>query len=144
MDLYLYLIATLLVGAACGLLLARWGARRRRPGPRVRTATRPQCGSCVHFDLEEGQASIRHNPAFAEYARWIPPRTTGAPRVPVDPETGEPQADSPLLPNTIPERCEWVHFGACLRHEQLVWREQDVSKALDEGTECPDFEDRVQ
>lgn len=132
----LALISVVLVAA--GILIARWV--RREP---------KMCGTCAHFDAEEGQAVIDKFPMFKAAAQHISPSQMGVPveyapcddcdgsgKKPDESEdnnecyqcggTGEVKIDKVLPPGA--EKVKWSDYGACLNgscvgsdgHGQLI------------------------
>lgn len=76
------------------------------------------CATCVHWDLEEGQAVIRANPAFHTASQWVTPQRMS---VKFD-EEGNPSDAS------VQARVAWKDFGACLFHQEGRWKEDSCDQ----------------
>jgi len=71
-----------------------------------------KCGTCVMFDLEEGQAAIRQNPVFFQAVQHVSPNTM----MRKFDDNGAPIENPKAL--KIKED-NWQLFGACELHQQL-------------------------
>jgi hypothetical protein len=76
------------------------------------------CGSCAHFDLEEGQAIIEAYPAFYQATQAITPA-----RMSEKWEDGELVEASP-----VPHKTKWSEFGACHEERTVLWSGDHCSK----------------
>jgi hypothetical protein len=86
------------------------------------------CDRCKRFDLAEGQAFLDRYPAARAAYQWVSPRD-------------EARSDNRDL---VPHKAKWQDFGACTRHQTLVWggmipaqrlAAKDQVKQFDDGSE---------
>lgn len=95
------------------LVRAKGGQQRAQsalPAPKPRT-----CQKCAHWNYEEGQRTLRKNPAFFLAAQNLSPNTMS--RGGVDAE-GNPKKGASL--HVLDDR--WDHVGACLKHMECRFR----------------------
>lgn len=113
-----------LVGAA--ILYFGQRVRRARPNPWP-ALPEPRkgdtCQRCHHWNLDEGQETLRRHPAFMQAAAVLTPNQMV--RAEVDGE-GNPNEGRKLLPLA---EDKWQFMGACLGHGELRHRSDD----------CPHF-----
>ena len=105
LQLYLWLILNLkrLFSAARKLLPSR---------PKL-------CEKCMHFDVAEGQAIIRANPAFAGACEAITPKRMT--------ERYDDKGNL-VVASPLPNKTTWSDFGACAVNEELRWKEDTCAK----------------
>jgi hypothetical protein len=81
-----------------------------------------ECRNCQHFDLPEGQAALKNNPAFLAAGEALSPARMSV-RV-----TGHDEKELPIYSEPCyPLRATWAEFGACMNKENgdphLQWHE---------------------
>lgn len=108
------------------------------------------CKNCKHFDLEEGQATLKQSRVFMQAASNIPPSmmgrevdhyetrncghcygsgveptigdTAGKPERVCHLCHGEKTFEEPVFKDTkIPNKAKWEEFGACQLHSEVRW-----------------------
>lgn len=102
------------IGLACvivamvGLIAYLLVRLRAHPGAaeaELRPVSDPaSCTNCRKFNLAEGQAFLDSYPVARVAYQWVSPRD-------------EARVD----PDTVPLRARWEEFGACARHQTVVW-----------------------
>jgi hypothetical protein len=113
----LVVLVSVLIGLTTYLLLARVRSRRvdveLRPVPswpadlskeEMAGLREQHCSMCRRFDLHEGQAFLQSFPVAAQVYRWVSPRD-----------------EARAAPDLVPLKAQWQDFGACDRHNTVVW-----------------------
>lgn len=81
-----------------------------------------ECRNCKHFDLPEGQAALKNQPAFLMAAETLSPAKMSVKVI------GKDDKDNPLYSEPCyPLRAAWSEFGACMNRKNgephLQWHE---------------------
>jgi hypothetical protein len=100
---------SLLLGIFAGyLFMTLYIKYRKKP-----TKKQEQCGNCIFWDQDAGQAILLDHKDFARAAAIIPPCKMGVPHD-ID---GNPTAH-----NGMPLASKWTDFGLCLKEsDTIVW-----------------------
>ena len=147
MDSIVVMLATALAIVCVALSPFAFALLMKRPIRNRRIAAIPRtCANCAHFDLEEGQATMKRFPLFLKAAAWVPPSEMGRQvvgherrpcractdgLVPVPGTTGETQAcsrcdgtgqqeDEVFSAPSADVTSTWDQFGACRFDSVLV------------------------